>query len=184
MAILNIPDAGNTIDDPSRIAEYLGSIGIKYDRWPVVEINAAEADSEVIKAYSYQIEKLKADAGYVESDVVTVRPEIPGLEGMLDKFRREHWHDEDEVRFVVDGRGLFHIVPDRGDVVSVEMEAGDLICVPGGRLHWFDVCGEKRFRAIRLFSDRAGWTPKYTDSGRNEKYHPMCFDESPFRNLL
>ena len=33
---------------------------------------------------------------------------------MLAKFSTEHWHDEDEVRFIVRGRGLFHIHPREG----------------------------------------------------------------------
>ena len=30
---------------------------------------------------------------------------------MLNRFNSEHWHDEDEVRFIIEGRGLFHIHP-------------------------------------------------------------------------
>lgn len=54
----------------------------------------------------------------------------PNLETVLVKFNREHWHDEDEVRFSIHGRGLFHIHSPTGPLVVVEVEAGDLICVP------------------------------------------------------
>jgi 1,2-dihydroxy-3-keto-5-methylthiopentene dioxygenase len=93
---------------------------------------------------------------------------------MLAKFSVEHWHDEDEVRYIIAGRGLFHVHPQSGPVVAIEVEAGDLIRVPRGTLHWFDLCGEKRIRAIRLFQDVSGWTPHYTQSTVDQNYEPVC----------
>jgi 1,2-dihydroxy-3-keto-5-methylthiopentene dioxygenase len=96
------------------------------------------------------------------------------------KFNREHWHDEDEVRFIIEGRGLFHIHPPGNAVFALEVEAGDLIRVPRGTHHWFDLCAERRIRAIRLFQDQAGWTPNYTESGEDAGYQPMCLGASYF----
>ena len=70
-----------------------------------------------------KIDALKARGGYVTADVIDVTPETPSLEGMLAKFSREHWHDEDEVRFIIEGRGLFHIHPPVGPVFAIEVEA-------------------------------------------------------------
>ncbi|MDQ3181150.1 MAG: cupin domain-containing protein, partial [Acidobacteriota bacterium] len=94
---------------------------------------------------------------------------------MLNKFNKEHWHDEDEVRFIVKGHGLFHIAPTDAEVIAIEMEAGDLIRVPRGTRHWFNLCGDKTVRAIRLFQDISGWTPFYTESGTDANYQPLCF---------
>jgi 1,2-dihydroxy-3-keto-5-methylthiopentene dioxygenase len=94
---------------------------------------------------------------------------------MLAKFNIEHTHDEDEVRYIIAGRGLFHIHPPQGPVVAIEVEAGDLMRVPRGTLHWFDLCGDRRIRAIRLFQDKSGWTPHYTGSGVDRKYEPVCW---------
>ena len=130
---------------------------------------------EILAAYAPEIEKLKVRGGYVTADVIDVKPGTPGLEAMLAKFNREHWHDEDEVRFIIQGRGLFHIHPPEGPVLAIEVEAGDLIRVPRGTWHWFDLCPDRRIRAIRLFQDSAGWTPHYTDSGVDQNYQPVCF---------
>ncbi len=181
MAIVNIPNTGRTINDPVEIQEYLGTIGIDYERWTIIPLSAQPGAEEILNAYSSNIEAIKIEAGYTTADMIEVTPDITGLEGMLDKFRREHWHDEDEVRFVVSGRGLFHITALGGDVVSIEMEAGDLIRVPRGTLHWFNVCGDRRIRAIRLFTDTSGWTPHYTGSGIDDRHQRMCFNDSPFR---
>ena len=121
-----------------------------------------------------QIETLKRRGGYVTADVIDVNPETPNLDAMLAKFSKEHWHDEDEVRFIIEGRGLFHV--NAGDSVFVlEVGRGDLIRVPRGTHHWFDLCAEKRIRAIRLFQDSSGWTPHYTDSGVDRGFQPLCF---------
>ena len=179
MAVVTIPDKDKVIRDAGEIADYLATIGIDYERWDNIKVvSAGVSDDEILKAYSDEIELLKTKGGYVTADVINVVPTTPGLDAMLNKFNKEHWHDEDEVRFIVKGHGLFHIAPPDGDVVSIEMEAGDLIRVPRGTLHWFNLCGDKTVRAIRLFQDATGWAPHYTDSGVDAGYQPVCFGVS------
>ena len=122
-----------------------------------------------------EIDRLKAEGGYVTADVINVSPETPGLDAMLERFRSEHTHSEDEVRFILKGRGLFHIHPDNGPVFAIQVEAGDLINVPLGTKHWFDLCADRTIRAIRLFQDKTGWTPAYIDGGAHARYTPVCW---------
>jgi 1,2-dihydroxy-3-keto-5-methylthiopentene dioxygenase len=176
MAVVRVPDENRLIREVEEIRSFLGGIGISYERWETRDSHLEEASAEqVLSAYGKQIDRLKAEGGYVTADVIDVSPETPGLEAMLAKFNIEHWHDEDEVRYIVEGRGLFHIRPQQGPVVAIEVEAGDLIRVPCGTRHWFDLCGEKRIRAIRLFQDASGWTPHYTNSAVDRNYEPVCF---------
>lgn len=179
MAIVNVPKKNIRLTGSSQVGEYLSAINIDYERWEnIKEVSPDASEDKILEAYSEEIEKLKARGGYVTADVINVNPDTPGLEAMLDKFNKEHWHDEDEVRFIVKGHGLFHIAPAGGDVVSIEMEAGDLIRVPRGTLHWFNLCGDRTVRAIRLFQDVSGWTPNYTGSGIDTNYQPLCFGVS------
>lgn len=179
MAILTIPDENRTIRDPESVAEYLANIGIDYEQWEPTRPVAPDApEEEVLEAYGAEVEKLKEQGGYVTADVIDIDPQTPDLEMLLNKFNVEHWHDEDEVRFVIDGRGLFHIHPAEGPVVAIEVQAGDLIRVPRGTRHWFDLCAERSIRAIRLFQDPSGWTPRYTDSGADKGYEPVCLGPS------
>ena len=128
MAIVTITGENRTLQDQEAITGYLASIGIDYDRWDSSRQIASNTPAEeILAAYSKEIEALKARGGYVTADVIDVNPLTPGLEAMLAKFNREHWHDEDEVRFIIHGRGVFHIHPREGSVVSIEVEAGDLI---------------------------------------------------------
>jgi 1,2-dihydroxy-3-keto-5-methylthiopentene dioxygenase len=176
MAVLRIPDEQRILREDGEIRKHLAGIDIEYERWPIAEDLAAEASAEqVLNAYAVQIEQLKQRGGYVTADVIDVNADTPGLDTMLAKFNIEHRHDEDEVRYIVAGRGLFHIHPQAGPVVALEVEAGDLIRVPRGTLHWFDLCGDRRIRAIRLFQDSTGWTPHYTNSGVDRGYEPVCW---------
>ena len=176
MAIVNIPAEQNTLQDEREVAAFLARHGIDYERWLPAQPIAADAPPEtILSAYAPEIDALKARGGYVTADVIDVRPETPNLDSMLARFSREHWHDEDEVRFIVEGRGLFHVHPPSGPVFAIEVGAGDLIRVPRGTHHWFDLCGDRRIRAIRLFQDVSGWTPHYTDSGIDKGFEPVCF---------
>ena len=85
------------------------------------------------------------------------------------------------MRFILAGRGLFHIHPEKGPVVAIEVGAGDLIRVPRGTRHWFDLCGDRRIRAIRLFQDVSGWTPLYTHSGEERNFEPVCWGPAYIR---
>jgi 1,2-dihydroxy-3-keto-5-methylthiopentene dioxygenase len=179
MAFVTIPDYKIALRETEEIVSYLAGIGIDYECWETPHSIVSNAPAEeILAAYSEEIERLKAKGSYVTADVIDVSPETPGLDAMLAKFSREHWHDEDEVRFIIEGRGLFHIAPKDGDVTAIEVVAGDLIRVPRGTLHWFNLCEDRRIRAIRLFQDVSGWTPNYTDSGVDENYQSLCFGQS------
>jgi len=180
MALVRIPAESRTISNPEAVRDFLASRGIDYEHTAAV-VAAADAPAEqLLDAYKGKIDELKARGGYVTADVIDVWPDTPGLEAMLNKFNSEHWHDEDEVRFIVDGRGLFHIRPNDGPVFAIEVEAGDLIRVPKGTHHWFDLCVDRRIRAIRLFQDASGWTPHYTGSGADKQFQPVCFGPAYF----
>jgi 1,2-dihydroxy-3-keto-5-methylthiopentene dioxygenase len=181
MAILRIPDHARVFRDAAEIAARLARIGIEYERWTGHrEVPPDAGADEILDAYAGEIERLKAKGGYVTADVIDVNPTTPGLDVMLARFNKEHWHDEDEVRFIVAGKGLFHIAPNEEEVVAIEMEPGDLLRVPRGTLHWFDLCDERTVRAIRLFQDPAGWTPHYTGSGVDVGYQPVCLGAAYF----
>lgn len=187
MAKVHIPTEKRTLNEDFEIRDYLAGIGITYERWkPAHELAEGADAAEVLAAYAPEIERLKAEGGYVTADVIDVIPTTPGLDAMLNRFNSEHWHDEDEVRFIIEGRGLFHIHPREGNVISITVEAGDLLRVPRGTWHWFDLCQEKRIRAIRLFQDISGWTPHYTESGTDRQYDPVCFGPAylPPRNTM
>jgi 1,2-dihydroxy-3-keto-5-methylthiopentene dioxygenase len=184
MAIVKIPSENVTLSEPNEVGPFLARFGIEYERWILDRpLSADTPPDEVLAAYDREVAALKARGGYVTADVIDVKPDTPNLEAMLARFSREHWHDEDEVRFIVEGRGLFHVHPADNPVFAIEVEAGDLIRVPRGTHHWFDLCADRRIRAIRLFQDPSGWTPHYTDTGIDKGFQPVCFGPAYVRPI-
>ncbi len=111
--------------------------------------------------YQAPLDALKKDKGYVEQDEVALSPSLPNLDEICAKFIDEHLHDEDEVRFVLEGGGIFDIRSKDDRWMRVEVEKGDLIVVPEKRNHRFMLTDAKTIRCVRLFKDRAGWVPHY-----------------------
>src|ERR1051326_8511781 len=113
MAHIRIQDENRTIDDPQDIADFLRPFGIQYERWDVAgRLTPQSTNEEILKVYAPEIQRLKRHGGYVTADVINVNPDTPNLDAMLKKFSREHTHSEDEVRFIVEGSGIFHIHPE------------------------------------------------------------------------
>jgi len=111
--------------------------------------------------YQPTMDVLKTERGYIEQDQVALTPETPNLDAICAKFDGEHLHDEDEVRFVLEGEGVFDIRSGDDRWMRVTVEAGDLIVVPAKRYHRFELTEKKTIRCVRLFQDQTGWVPHY-----------------------
>jgi 1,2-dihydroxy-3-keto-5-methylthiopentene dioxygenase len=175
MARIRIQDENREITGADEIRAFLKPFGIWYEKWDVEGRLPAEATNEqILETYAPEIERLKKSGNFVTADVINVNPATPNLDAMLAKFNKEHTHSEDEVRFTVKGAGVFHIHPASGPVFAIQVESGDLINVPCGTKHWFDLCSDRTIRCIRLFQDMSGWTPQYVEKGVHEGYTPVC----------
>ena len=124
---------------------------------------ADATQAEVIAAYQADIQRLMQENGFQSVDVVSLNPDHPDKAALRAKFLNEHTHSEFEVRFFVEGQGLFYL--HLGDqVYTVLCEQGDLISVPAGATHWFDMGANPHFKAIRLFTNPEGWVANFTGS--------------------
>ncbi len=177
MAVVTVPEENLTIEDAKEIADFLVKYGITYERWPLEDrVDPDATDQDILDAYDAELRPIMQRGGYVTADVINITPDTPNLDAMLAKFNKEHTHSEDEVRFILKGRGIFHIDPDDDPVFTVQTEAGDMINVPAGTKHWFNLCEEDRtIRAVRLFQDKTGWTPHYVDDGAHGQFIPVCW---------
>ncbi|MEB3335261.1 MAG: acireductone dioxygenase [Cyanobacteriota bacterium] len=149
-------------EDPHHIRACLASRGIGFERWPArVELPPEATDAEILTAYAVDIARVQASGRYPTVDAIRLRPDHPEREGLRRKFLNEHTHGEDEVRFFVEGRGLFclHIAD---EVLLVLCERNDFLRVPAGTRHWFDMGSAPRFTAIRFFDNPEGWVAQFT----------------------
>jgi 1,2-dihydroxy-3-keto-5-methylthiopentene dioxygenase len=161
--------------DHAAIAVELARIGVRFEQWEAAQPVAPGAPPEdVMAAYRADIDRITAEKGFRTVDVVSIHPQHPDREAMRRKFLDEHYHKEDEVRFFVAGAGLFTLhVEDR--VYEVLCERGDLIGVPDGTKHWFDMGPEPHFIAIRFFTEPDGWVGYFTGTDiarRFPRYEP------------
>lgn len=179
MARVIIKETGDQHLTEADITRFLAQHGIEYGHWDLSPIPAGllekpsltpEEKQQVLAALAAPLKEAREKSGYQSADVVTLSTQTPNLEQILEPFRKEHYHDENEVRLVVDGEGVFSINPGRSEaerhtssVFDVEMQPGDFISVPAGTWHWFDLTPLRRIKAVRIFESTAGWTAIYAD---------------------
>ncbi|OYY75934.1 MAG: cupin [Sphingomonas sp. 28-62-20] len=144
--------------DAALIATELSHIGVRFERWPTRAVASAE---DVLIAYAPEIDQLVAADGYQSIDVMAVAPNHPDRATIRTKFLSEHTHAEDEIRFFVEGEGLFTL-HHQGRVFNMLCTKGDLISVPAGMRHWFDMGENPHFSVIRLFLNPDGWIATLT----------------------
>ncbi|VVP30829.1 Acireductone dioxygenase [Pseudomonas fluorescens] len=140
------------------IASTLAEQGVRFDRWQAAtKLQPGASPQDIIGAYQASIDELMTKQGYINVDVVSQTSDHPPTAELLEEHRR----DEDVVRFFVAGRGLFslHI----GDYVyAVLCEKNDLISIPAGTPHWFDMGEHPHFVAICLFNHPEGGKTDFT----------------------
>jgi 1,2-dihydroxy-3-keto-5-methylthiopentene dioxygenase len=146
------------------IADKLEDVGILFERWQATaDLKPDDGQEEVLKAYEESVNRIKKMYGFQSVDVIGLKPDHPDRAQMRAKFLNEHVHSEFEVRFFVEGSGLFYL--HLGDkVYGVLCEKGDLISVPAGTKHWFDMGTAPSFRAIRFFTNQEGWVAQFSGS--------------------
>lgn len=175
MSTLRIYDAGgagphDNIHDHAEIGRRLGALGVQFQRWHADRPLAAEAgQEEVLAAYREPIALLNKRHGFQSVDVVSLTPEHPKKDEMRQKFLNEHTHDDFEIRFFVDGRGLFYLHVG-GKIYMVLCERGDLISVPANTTHWFDMGEKPFFKCIRFFTRPDGWVGNFTGSDIAQRF--------------
>ena len=150
--------------DGDIIAAELDEIGVRFERWDAdADLPKGADQAAVIDAYRSSIDRLMSECGYLSVDVIRLERGAPNAEQLRTKFLDEHQHAEDEVRFFVEGRGSFYLhVKER--VFQVICVRGDLISVPAGTKHWFDMGPDPEFTAVRLFTNPDGWIASFTGS--------------------
>jgi 1,2-dihydroxy-3-keto-5-methylthiopentene dioxygenase len=154
--------------DPGLIGTELAKRDIVFDRWPVIPgLDVHRPPGQILAEYADRVDALNSDGRYQHIDVAALHPDDddPGWHekaaAARSKFLAEHRHAEDEIRFFVAGLGCFYLHTEP-EVLAVVCEAGDLLSVPAGTRHWFDMGVRPAFVAIRFFEEKDGWIGDFT----------------------
>ncbi|BGO91113.1 hypothetical protein NBRC10512_005793 [Rhodotorula toruloides] len=122
-----------------------------------------------------QVEEIAKSRGYKNRDEINVSKAGLGdvYEEKIKGFFREHLHEDEEIRYIKDGRGYFDI-REAGDKrwIRIAVEPKDLLIVPAGVYHRFTLDSGDYIKAMRLFQDEPKWIPH----DKNE-----ATDKNPFR---
>ncbi|WP_204101999.1 MULTISPECIES: cupin domain-containing protein [Spirulina sp. CCY15215] len=163
------------ITDLNKIQTELAPLSIKLDRWPMGDnpqtrdllakesLDEPEKES-VLQELDHYFHQLQAEGGYQSRDIIVLHPNIPQLDELLSKFAKCHTHDDDEVRYIVDGEGIFGFVRSDASQIALKVEAGEYINVPKNTEHWFYLTSSRRIKAVRYFTGTEGWVPRYTNT--------------------
>lgn len=170
MAILTLAATQQQIKETNEIKAFLNERNIFFDVWDTITVHDNDSMEEILTKYENFLSPYMQKNGYKVADVININQNTENYEALREKFLAEHTHTEDEVRYFIDGEGLFWFHLENGEIFNVRCQAGDLISVPAGAKHWFDA-GEKPFvKVIRIFIDKSGWVPHYTHSAVEKKY--------------
>ena len=170
MATLTPLWTSTSITSDDAIQGFLAKRGITFARWEMPEEARSLAaqnrlsDSDkarLLELFSRQLQDAQGETGYKNADVIAIRDDLPGLDEALAKFDRLHYHDDNEVRAIVGGEGVFGFMFEDDRQFLLKIEAGEYIDVPAKTWHWFYCTESRNITALRLFEDMTGWVPHY-----------------------
>jgi 1,2-dihydroxy-3-keto-5-methylthiopentene dioxygenase len=103
--------------------DYLTNLGIAY--YQCLSIPAVDA---IAMARSYK-----------NRDEVTISPETMGAayEDKMRTFFQEHLHEDEEIRYILDGQGYFDVRDEEDRWIRIKVEKYDLLILPAGIYHRF-----------------------------------------------
>lgn len=174
---------GESVRDTGKVASILAPLGVRLEFWPpdrdggvgalldLPALSDPEKETVLLRHDAY-FETLRSSDGYQSRDLIVLNPRTPGLEELLSAFLRIHTHDDDEVRYIVDGEGVFGFVLPDATQAELLVSTGDFVKIPKNTEHWFRLTPENRIKAVRYFTSKAGWVPVYTGT-------PLLFAGNP-----
>ncbi|KAG2131209.1 Acireductone dioxygenase ARD family [Suillus cothurnatus] len=136
-------DSGNPVSD-----HILKSLGLLHWYIPTSEQN--------------QIDTIAEERSYKNRDTITVTKQGLGdlYEAKLKSFYEEHMHEDEEIRYILEGTGFFDVREHLSDSwIRCQVDTGDLIVLPAGIYHRFTLDETNAIKALRLFKDEPKWTP-------------------------
>ena len=170
MAQIRIHEINTRIENKIEVQQFLQNEGVLYETWDITKLPVHlqenyvltdENKNEILEVFALDVADISKRRGYQASDVISLSSATPNLDELLVNFKQEHHHTDDEVRFIVNGHGIFAVQGKDGRFFDVELEPGDLISVPENTRHYFSLQDDRQVVAIRIFVTTEGWVPIY-----------------------
>lgn len=170
MAYITFNNSDRRIDNQEEVAAVLSQNEVIYEHWDITKLPVHLQDNynltdeekqEILDVFAAEIKDISERRHYQAADVISLSESTPNLDELLVNFQREHHHTDDEVRFIVNGHGVFVIQGADGEFFRVNLSPGDLISVPENTRHYFTLAEDRKTVAVRIFVTTEGWVPVY-----------------------
>ncbi|MDR7002326.1 cupin domain-containing protein [Neobacillus niacini] len=177
MAYITFQNKEEKIHNQEEVASFLSSQEVIYEQWDISKLPQVlvakynlgdEEKNEILTVFANEIADISARRGYQAQDVISLSDTTPNLDVLLNNFKQEHHHTDDEVRFIVSGHGIFVIQGKDGEFFEVHLNPGDLISVPENTRHYFTLEDDRKVVAVRIFVTTEGWVPIYEKEEVNQ----------------
>lgn len=120
-----------------------------------------------------ELDALATEREYKNRDVVTLNlpafnNDIDAYNAKMQQFYKEHYHEDEEVRYIAEGEGYFDVRDKQDRWIRAKLSPYDLLILPAGIYHRFTLTNAaKHVKAVRLFKDEPKWEAINRDTGKN-----------------
>ncbi|CAG7852614.1 1,2-dihydroxy-3-keto-5-methylthiopentene dioxygenase 1 {ECO:0000255/HAMAP-Rule:MF_03154} {ECO:0000255/HAMAP-Rule:MF_03154}; AltName: Full=Acireductone dioxygenase (Fe(2+)-requiring) 1 {ECO:0000255/HAMAP-Rule:MF_03154}; Short=ARD 1 {ECO:0000255/HAMAP-Rule:MF_03154}; Short=Fe-ARD 1 {ECO:0000255/HAMAP-Rule:MF_03154} [Serendipita indica DSM 11827] len=124
------------------------------------------------------IDQIAAERSYKNRDIINVSKTGLGdlYESKIKSFFEEHMHEDEEIRYILDGAGFFDVrSPQKDEWIRVHVDQGDLLVLPAGIYHRFTLDEGDYIKAMRLFKDEPKWTPYNRSADTDANQHRVTY---------
>ena len=132
-----------------------------------IPVSASDLEALGVKYYYVEdiekLNKIAEERKYENRDQVALSLEsfggdLEAFDKKMKQFYEEHFHEDEEIRYVVEGEGYFDVRDKKDRWVRALLQPHDLLILPAGIYHRFTLSDEQKYtKAIRLFKDEPKW---------------------------
>lgn len=106
-----------------------------------------------------ELENICKKRDYKNRDEIKCGDFCENYQELILKFKKEHLHSDEEIRYILGGSGYFDVRNKRDEWIRIHVVKGDMLILPEGIYHRFVPDINNYIHAMRLFKEEPKWIP-------------------------